>query len=517
MVKKIIALLLSISFLLAFFTVSAQESSVSIAFEADSVEAGDNIALRVTLSPSIKKFSALIDGNGYFTYYRADGIGYDIENLKYKLSVVNDGQEILVFCSSEMKGTAVFTFTNIVCETDSGSLSLPDVSAQVSVTPKYTRIYTKEDLNNIRKNLSGEYLLMNDIVFTEDDFKEDGAFYNDGFGWIPVGPVVKTPFLGELNGNGHTIKGLRINKAYYNYCGLFGVNRGVIQNLRMEDVYINGEIGINMTSASQSVEVIGNIDYEDKDVWTEPDDSVTEESLNKYDRTGTSTANIGMICGFNQGTVKRSYCSGIAIGNAAVGGIAGRNTGSIYLCAVNASVVSNTFSGGIAGVASVYSKIYDVVAEGDVVGVVAGGIIGNAEGSIERVYSVCEVISDDSFASVGKDAGVKAKELYAFGNVSDDGKTEIMDISALSSLRFTDGEWTYTSEKPYPTPLADLIKTTLMGDVDGDTLVNTTDLALMKLFLAGIGSIDEVAGDLNADTRVDTTDLAMLKLKLAGV
>ncbi len=60
----------------------------------------------------------------------------------------------------------------------------------------------------------------------------------------------------------------------------------------------------------------------------------------------------------------------------------------------------------------------------------------------------------------------------------------------------------------------------VMGDVDGNDAVNTTDLADIKLFLAGTGELDEtglLAGDLNDDGEVNTTDLASLKLMLAGI
>ena len=42
----------------------------------------------------------------------------------------------------------------------------------------------------------------------------------------------------------------------------------------------------------------------------------------------------------------------------------------------------------------------------------------------------------------------------------------------------------------------------------------------MKLFLAGLSDLSDIgllAGDLNGDGKVDTTDLATLKLKLAGI
>ncbi len=58
------------------------------------------------------------------------------------------------------------------------------------------------------------------------------------------------------------------------------------------------------------------------------------------------------------------------------------------------------------------------------------------------------------------------------------------------------------------------------GDCNGDGNVDTTDLAEMKLFLAGLNELTGVAelgADLNQDGSVDTTDLASLKLKLAGL
>ena len=60
----------------------------------------------------------------------------------------------------------------------------------------------------------------------------------------------------------------------------------------------------------------------------------------------------------------------------------------------------------------------------------------------------------------------------------------------------------------------------VLGDVNGNDSVDTTDLALIKLFLAGINELDEtgtIAGDLNEDGEVNTSDLAQLKLMLAGI
>jgi hypothetical protein len=57
------------------------------------------------------------------------------------------------------------------------------------------------------------------------------------------------------------------------------------------------------------------------------------------------------------------------------------------------------------------------------------------------------------------------------------------------------------------------------GDVDGDGDIDATDLATLKLYLAGaidISTIDSFGADLNGDETINATDLAHLKLKLAG-
>ncbi len=56
----------------------------------------------------------------------------------------------------------------------------------------------------------------------------------------------------------------------------------------------------------------------------------------------------------------------------------------------------------------------------------------------------------------------------------------------------------------------------ILGDVDGDGKVDTTDLAVLKLYLAGVsGEISEGA-DMDENGEINTGDLAALKLYLAG-
>lgn len=57
----------------------------------------------------------------------------------------------------------------------------------------------------------------------------------------------------------------------------------------------------------------------------------------------------------------------------------------------------------------------------------------------------------------------------------------------------------------------------VQGDCDGDGLVNTSDLAALKLYLAGATETIETGADIDKNGKIDTGDLAGLKLHLAGV
>ena len=94
-----------------------------------------------------------------------------------------------------------------------GVLTLAFADEPADVPEGYTPIYTAEDLYNIRNDLDGKYILMNDI---------DLSVYEN---WEPIGSF-KTSFTGEFDGNGYSVSNLNINKSYNDsntaYFGLFG-------------------------------------------------------------------------------------------------------------------------------------------------------------------------------------------------------------------------------------------------------------------------------------------------------
>lgn len=88
-----------------------------------------------------------------------------------------------------------------------GMLNLPFLSEggkQDTVPEGWTGIYTVEDLDNVRNDLDGKYILMNDLTFA------DGAAP-----FTPIG-TLEEPFTGQLDGNGHVIRGLVIEASQEN-------------------------------------------------------------------------------------------------------------------------------------------------------------------------------------------------------------------------------------------------------------------------------------------------------------
>lgn len=205
------------------------------------------------------------------------------------------------------------------------------------------QISTAAQLNNIRNYPSSNFILNNDIVFTDADFEEGGAFYNDGYGWEPI-----ETFSGSLNGNGFTIENLYVYNLVEGvaYSGLIGINEGDIYDLSMYDCYILGY--------------------------------------------GTSKSYSGAIAGSNSGSIImcNSSCWVYALYSPAsyAGGIAGNNSGTISLC-VNESMVysegetiDDAFSsGGITGYAAANSQITYCFNYGYIYGKLAGGIAGHVK------------------------------------------------------------------------------------------------------------------------------------------
>ena len=101
-------------------------------------------------------------------------------------------------------------------------------SARAAITDTvpegYTPIYTIDDLYAVRNDLSGSYILMNDIDMSET---APGGDWDCGYGWKPIGGKGEDGFTGVFDGNGYAIKNMHIyGEPDETYVGLFGYCRG---------------------------------------------------------------------------------------------------------------------------------------------------------------------------------------------------------------------------------------------------------------------------------------------------
>jgi len=274
-----------------------------------------------------------------------------------------------------------------------------DVSGIASIAaadPNAIKIYTPQDLGNIRNNLRGSYVLMNDVNL---------ATINGGQ-WIPIGDF-SNPFLGTLDGQGFVISNLQIT-GNTQYAGLFGyvgrsggmiLSGGTIRNLGLENTsidvsgyaaggicgdgffisiyncHVTGSVSISSTSSEEAFAggLIGRSSY---------------GSIDRCYNTATVTvktpnfrASAGGICGaidgpsisncYNRGAIS---ASGSSHGGDCAGGICGDNGRSVTN---TASFINNCYSTG-----NIYVSSYPDTDKP----VCYGGICGVSSGSITNSY-----------------------------------------------------------------------------------------------------------------------------------
>ncbi len=283
-----------------------------------------------------------------------------------------------------------------------------------------------EDLHEVREDLEGDYVLMNDLDEDTDYYDEYASEEaNEGKGWQPIGDD-DNRFTGTFDGNEYEIKGLYVNRTDENYVGLFGATYDAeIANVGLADAKISGrsEVGGLMGKNGQGT-VLSS--YATGDVSGDWD--------------------VGGIIGYNYGTVKNSYASGdVTGGGNGVGGLMGNNAGGTVensyatgdvsggtgvggLMAYNYGTVSNSYAtgtvsgdwdvGGLVGV--LLGRIYYSYAVGPVEGEVGvGGLVGYRKGDIqEACFWDIETTGQNESAGWGA-TGLTTEEMQDITNFKD--------------------------------------------------------------------------------------------------
>lgn len=235
-------------------------------------------------------------------------------------------------------------------------------------------VYTAIDLNNIRNDLRGCYILMNDI---------DLSMY---FNWSPIGGSV-TPFLGTLDGQNYKITNLRIDRTSSGVedFGLFGnVVMATLQRVNIVNPNIRGN------------NYVGAL-YGEGILVTVKDSKVTGGRI-----TGAlSEATGGLIGRAEKGVISNSFSSTTITGDNIVGMLAGKLDASAVTGSSSSGVLSLTqaeTAGGLIGWVE-QGIIYDSHSDVTVTSLsgATGGLIGIVHlGSVQNSYSTGKVTNSST-------------------------------------------------------------------------------------------------------------------------
>jgi hypothetical protein len=308
------------------------------------------------------------------------------------------------------------------------------------------------DLDEIRDNLSGHYLLMNDLDSTTAGYVELASrTANQGKGWKSIG-TSDDPFKGSFDGQSYEISGMFINRPDEYSVGLFGAIGvgGIVQNIRMLNTDVAGEWLVGGL-------VGGN--------WGDVINSYASGTLSGEDCVGglvggnsggvsnsCSAANVtghwdigGLVgCSDSNGTVINSYSVGNLTGEWAVGGLVGGNLGGVVAESFSTGgVMGNDYVGGLVG--DNQGTVSNAYATGRVIGEwYVGGLVGNTDslGIVSNSYA-CGRVTGYSFVGglVGSNWGIVSNSFWDIdtsgANESDGGTgkttTEMNDIATFST------------------------------------------------------------------------------------
>ena len=127
---------------------------------------------------------------------------------------------------------------------------------------------------------------------------------------------------------------------------------------------------------------------------------ITNLSLVDANIVGTGSK-IGLLVGYNSGTITNCYSTGMITGEHDVGGLVGFNGGSITTSYSNASVSGDICVGGLVGRNNYSDQITTSYSTGSVSGDNrVGGLVGENYGSITSCYSTGAVSGEDSIGGL---------------------------------------------------------------------------------------------------------------------
>jgi len=250
-------------------------------------------------------------------------------------------------------------------------------------TGEPTEIWNWNDLNAVRDNPDGSYVLMSHLGDDTDGYDELVGDTADGKGWQPIG-TTENPFKGTFDGNGNTISGLFMYRPDEDEVGLFGrVQEGLIKNLGLVSVNVTGKKSVG-----------GLVGYS----WKGTLDSDTRPPLSKTYSDGSVTGeeDVGGLVGNNYRGILNQCESSVEVFHLSstpdeerwrVGGLVGLNSGPVINCNYSGEVNGDRQVGGLVGQNAFApdARVEDCGGEYGVYGnLEVGGVAGRNLGALRR-------------------------------------------------------------------------------------------------------------------------------------
>ncbi|MGM0445539.1 MAG: carboxypeptidase-like regulatory domain-containing protein [Bacillota bacterium] len=331
------------------------------------------------------------DSNGMVTFSKQDGTyNYDVTAPDY-VDNINNSVKV------------------------NGSDLTEEISLKLNPPDGYIGIYNWEDLNNVRNDLSADYILMNNLDSNTEGYDEYASSTADNNkGWDPIGEEEDGGFEGTFDGNNKTISNLFIDRKTEDNIGLFASinDQDVVFNLGLEEISITGNEKVGGLSGalygSPNNNSVSNCYTTGKVIGVRYVGGLIGKAYEAEILGCHSTAEVtgsdyfcgGLLGELNFGMLSNSYATGQVVGNNWTGGLIG-NVDNAYItrCYTN-NFVTGDLTGGLIGRAY-YANIENCYAQGDVSGLSeVGGLIGWSceKTKIRTCYAIGEVTTDSIYA-----------------------------------------------------------------------------------------------------------------------
>jgi len=240
------------------------------------------------------------------------------------------------------------------------------------------------DLDDVRDDLDGQFILMNDLDSTTAGYTEVASpTANEGKGWLPIG-IWPDPFVGSFDGQGFEIRDLFVDREGEDYVGLFSfVNTGaVIVGVGLIDADVTGEVYVGG--------LVGHMH---------------DGSLSNCHSTGdvAGDTHVGGLVGECGGIVSNTYSAASVSGSFEVGGLIGQSHAIVSRSYSTGRVIGHEYVGGLVGW-NHDGTISNSYSSGRVDGEsLVGGLVGHNRGSVSNCYSTGNVTGlEDVGGMVGR-------------------------------------------------------------------------------------------------------------------